>query len=66
MPHMAWMEYQRKTGQPLTDELAAHVAAALLTEALERGDDMELLDLNPTVDRVVELALELREKLPAA
>lgn len=66
LPHRAWVEYQTKTGRPLTDELAAQVAAALLTEALERGDDMELLDLSPPADRVLKLALELREKLPAA
>ncbi len=66
LPHMAWVEYQNKTGRPLTDDLAAQVAAALLTEALERGDDMELLDLSPPADRVLERALELREKLPAA
>ena len=56
LPHTAWVEYQNKTGRPLTDELAAQVAAALLREALERGDDIELLDLSPTVERVVALA----------
>ncbi len=59
LPHPAWPEFQKQTGAPLTDDLAARVAAALLSEALERGDDVELLDLNPTVERTVELTRRL-------
>ena len=66
LPHRTWVEYERKTAQPLTDELAAQAAAALLTEALERGDGMDLLDLSPSVEHTVELALQLREQRPAA
>lgn len=57
LPHTAWVEYQHRTGQPLTDERAAQVAASLLQEALERGDDIELLDLHPTTAQVLDKAL---------
>ena len=61
LPHTAWIEYQHRTGQPLTDDCAAQVAASLLREGLERGDDVELLDLNPTNAQVVEKALAAGE-----
>src|SRR5262249_3665799 len=57
LPHTAWVEYQHRTGQPLTDQLAAQVAASLLQEALERGDDVELLDLHPTKAQALDKAL---------
>ena len=59
LPHTAWGEYQKKKNQALTDEQAAQVAATLLREALERGDNVGLLELNPTAQRVVELASQL-------
>ena len=46
----------KKTGLALTDARAAEVAAGILKEALERGDDIELLDLNPAADEVVKRA----------
>lgn len=57
LPHTAWVEYQRQKGQALTDERATKVAATLLREALERGENVDLLELNPTAQKVVELAL---------
>ena len=57
LPHTAWVEYQHRTGQPLTDGHASEVAASLLQEALERGDDIELLDLSPTTAQVLDKAL---------
>ncbi len=57
LPHTAWVEYQHRTGQPLTDARASEVAASLLQEALERGDDLELLDLHPTKAQVLDKAL---------
>src|SRR5258707_12620756 len=53
LPHTAWVEYQNRTGQPLTDERATQVAADILREALERGDAVVLLDLNPPGEDVV-------------
>jgi len=53
LPHTAWGEYQKRTGKPLTDERATQAAAAMLQEALERGDDIELLDLHPTEAQVL-------------
>lgn len=52
LPHTAWGMYQHSTGCALTDARAAEVAAGILKEALERGDDIELLDLNPTAEDV--------------
>jgi hypothetical protein len=57
LPHTAWGEYEKKARKPLTDARATEVAAGLLKEALERGDDIELLDLNPAADEVVKRAL---------
>ena len=56
LPHTAWVTYQQEAGQPLTDARATEVAAAILKEALERGEDIELLDLNPAADEVVKRA----------
>jgi len=57
LPHTAWVEYQNRAKQPLTDERAARVAAGILRESLERGDDVELLELNPEADEVVRRAM---------
>jgi len=57
LPHTAWGTYRQKAGQPLTDARATEVAAGILKESLERGDDIELLDLNPAADEVVRRAL---------
>lgn len=57
LPHTAWVEYHHRTGLALKDECAAEVAASLLREALERGDQIELLDLNPTTAQVLDKAL---------
>ena len=54
LPHTAWVEYSKRAGHPLTDDKAAQAAATLLREALERGDNVELLDLNPTAQQVME------------
>jgi hypothetical protein len=57
LPHTAWVEYQNRTKQALTDERAARVAAGILKESLERGDDVELLELNPAAEEVVRRAM---------
>src|SRR5579871_1350174 len=57
MPHTSWQAYWNKTGKHLTDERAICVAAGILKEALERGDAVELLDLNPSPDDVLARAL---------
>jgi len=56
LPHTAWSQYQQRAGQALTDERAARVAAGLLQEALERGEAIELLDLNPSAEEVAQRA----------
>jgi hypothetical protein len=57
LPHTAWVEYAHRASQPLTDERAARVAAGILKESLERGDAVELLELNPAADEVVRRAM---------
>ena len=59
LPHPAWPLYLQRAGKQLTDARAALVAAGILKEALERGDDIELLDLNPSAEEVVERALKV-------
>jgi hypothetical protein len=56
LPHIAWGQYQQGAGHALSDERAAHVAAGILKEALERGEAIELLDLNPSADEVAHRA----------
>jgi hypothetical protein len=58
LPHTAWGEYQERTSKALTDERAARVAAGILKESLERGEAVELLDLNPAADEVVRRAMD--------
>jgi hypothetical protein len=57
LPHTAWGEYENRAKRPLTDERAACVAAGILKESLERGDDVELLELNPAAEEVVRRAM---------
>ncbi len=59
LPHTAWGEYQKNAKRDLTDERAARVAAGILKEALERGEAIELLDLNPAPEDVVRRAVAL-------
>ena len=54
LPHVAFVEYAGFTGQVLTDEQAAGIAAVCLKEALEKGADVE--ELTVPVERVLEVA----------
>lgn len=39
LPHPAWAEYERRTGRPLSDALAAQAAGHFLKAAIESGED---------------------------
>jgi hypothetical protein len=39
LPHPAWAEYRRRTGQLLSDALAAQAAGRFLKTAIESGED---------------------------
>ena len=54
LPHVAFGEYAGLSGQVLTDEAAASVAAQCLKDALEKGAGVE--DLTVPVERVLEVA----------
>ncbi len=63
LPHVAFVEYRRRTGEVLTDEMAASVAASYLKETLESGGDLE--DLTAPAERVLELAHKAADLEPA-
>ncbi len=39
LPHPAWVEYNRRTGQVITDPLAVQIAGHYLKRAIESGED---------------------------
>ena len=39
LPHPAWVEYNRRTGQVITDPLAVQIAGHYLKKAIESGED---------------------------
>jgi len=38
LPHPSWVEYQKRTGKPITDPLAVEIAGHYLKSALESGE----------------------------
>ncbi len=49
LPHVAWGEYNRRTGKIITDPLAVQVAGHFLKSAIENGeeDGREMYTLTP-------------------
>jgi len=39
LPHPAWAEYNKQTGQVITDPLAVQIAGKYLKQAIESGED---------------------------
>jgi len=58
MPHTAFIEYMNRSGEAITDNHAAGIAASFLKEHLEAGGSLE--DLAMPAERVLELAAEVR------
>ncbi len=40
LPHPAWVEYQKRTGQVITDTLAVEIAGHYLQAAAESGEGL--------------------------
>ncbi|MGH9476214.1 MAG: hypothetical protein ACRD1C_07765 [Terriglobales bacterium] len=66
LPHPAWVEFQRRTGIPLSDRMAVDLGGFYLKQAIESGVGAEHHHWNDiTVDDVLHLAASLKW-LPAA
>jgi hypothetical protein len=56
LPHPAWMEYNRQTGNVITDPLAVQIAGHYLKWAIESGEDngreMYTLTVQETLDHL--------------
>lgn len=64
LPHPAWVEYQRRTGQVLTDPLAVQAAGHFLKTAiasgLESGREMYALNVDETLQHIDAVLEEAR------
>jgi hypothetical protein len=56
LPNQAWVEHKGRTGNVITDYLAAQVAGLYLKQAIESGYDNGREMYTMTVDEVLELA----------
>ena len=57
MPNLAWVEQKRRTGNVITDYLAAQTAGRYLKQAIESGYDNGREMYTMTVDEVLDHAL---------
>jgi hypothetical protein len=64
MPCMAWVEYKKRTGNTITDALAAQIAGHYLKEAVESGYDngreMYTLSVNEVLEHLEVVLHEVR------
>lgn len=62
LPHPAWVEYQQRTGQAITDPLAVEIAGHYLKTALESGEgvgrEMYSLSVEETLKHLDAVAAE--------
>ena len=56
LPNLAWVEQKRRTGNVITDALAAQIAGRYLKTAIESGYDNGREIYTLTVDEVLDLA----------
>lgn len=62
MPAQAWVEFKRRTGNVITDRLAAQIAGHYLKQAVEEGYDNGREMYTMTVEEVLEhLDIVMRE-----
>ena len=54
MPCVAWVEYKKRTGNAITDSLAAQIAGRYLKQAVETGYDNGREMYTMTVEEVLE------------
>jgi hypothetical protein len=50
LPHPAWVEYKKRTGKVITDQLAVEIAGHFLKTALESGEGIDREMYSLTVD----------------
>jgi|SRR5579862_639570 len=50
LPHPAWVEYKKRTGKVITDQLAVEIAGHFLKTALESGEGVDREMYSLTVD----------------
>src|SRR5215470_182309 len=76
LPHLAWVEYKRRTGSVITDPLAIEIAGHYLKTALESGEgvgremysltiEQTLMHLDAAVSEVEAIRPSTRESGPA-
>jgi len=76
LPHLAWVEYKRRTGSVITDPLAIEIAGHYLKTALESGEgvgremysltiEQTLMHLDAAVSEVEAIRPSTREIGPA-
>lgn len=68
LPHPAWVEYKKRTGQVITDPLAVEIAGHYLKMALESGEgvdrEMYSLTVNQTLSHLDAIVAELESTQP--
>jgi len=70
LPHMAWVEYKKRTGKLITDPLAKEIAGHFLKTALESGEglgrEMYSLTIDETLKHLEGVVAEVEPLVPAA
>jgi hypothetical protein len=70
LPHPAWVEYKRRTGQSITDPLAVQAAGRFLKQAIEGGLDggreMHTLTVAETLEQLEAVLAERASAVPAS
>jgi hypothetical protein len=68
LPHPAWVEYNRRTGQAITDALAVEIAGHYLKTAIETGEggrEMYTLTVDETLKHLDEVRAAYDKHVPA-
>lgn len=66
LPHLAWVEYNKRTGNIVTDPMAVQIAGRYLKNAIETGEnggrEMHMLTVDETIRQIDGLQQEFSEK----
>jgi hypothetical protein len=54
LPHMAWVDYEKRTGKMITDALAVEIAGHYLKNALESGEGLGQEMYSLTVEQTLQ------------
>jgi hypothetical protein len=69
LPHPAWVEYNRRTGQVISDPLAVEIAGHYLKWAIESGEDggreMYTLSVEETLQHLDDVRRAYGKRVPA-